>query len=73
MVNRAEISPRFEHNHTERKDSLEGSLVRLLFAAEVEFPKILVTSVPQNVSNVSTESTGNSKQLYYLCDHLPGV
>ena len=30
------------HSHKKRKDSLEGSLVRVLFAAELEFPKILV-------------------------------
>ena len=40
------------HNHKKRKDSLEGSLVRVLFVAELEFPKILVPSLPQNTSNV---------------------
>ena len=30
------------HSHKKRKDSLEGSLDRVLFAAELEFPKILV-------------------------------
>ena len=29
-------------SHKKRKDSLEGSLDRVLFAAELEFPKILV-------------------------------
>ena len=32
----------FEHSHKKQKDSLEGSLDRVLFAAELEFPKILV-------------------------------
>ena len=29
------------HSHKKRKDNLEGSLVRVLFAAELEFSKIL--------------------------------
>ena len=61
----------YDHSHKKRKDSLEGSLVRVLFAAELEFPKAL--RLPQNASNVIIESTGKSKQLYYLCDQLLGV
>ena len=34
------------HGHKKRKDSLEGSLVRQLFAAELEFPTILVPRLP---------------------------
>ena len=30
------------YSHKKKKDSLEGSLVRVLFSAEVEFSKILV-------------------------------
>ena len=30
------------HSHKKRKDSLEGSLKRVLFAAELGFPKVLV-------------------------------
>ena len=56
-----------------QKGSLEGSLVRVLFAAELEFPKILVPRLPQNTSNVNIESTGKSKQLYYLCDQILGA
>ena len=48
-----------------RKDSLEGSLVRILIAAELEFPKIIVPRLPQHTSNVNIESTKKSKQLYY--------
>ena len=60
-----------EHNHKKRKDSLEGSLGRVLFSAEHEFPKILVPRLPQNTSNVNIESTGKSKRrLYYLCGQL---
>ena len=32
-----------EHSHKKRKDSLEGSLDRVLIAAELEFPKILAS------------------------------
>ena len=49
---------------------MEGSLVQELFAAELEFPKILVPRLPQNASNVNIESTGKYKQLYYLCEQL---
>ena len=35
-------------SHKKRKDSLEGSLDRVLFAAELEFPKILVPRLPQH-------------------------
>ena len=45
----------------------------VLFAAELEFPKILVPRLPQNASNVNTEGTGKGKQLYYLCSQLLGV
>ena len=51
-------------SHKKRKDSLEGSVDRIPFAAELEFPKILVPRLPQNSSNVSTECAGQSKQLY---------
>ena len=54
------------HSHNKRKDSPEGSLVRVLFAAELEFPKTLVPRLPQNTSNVNIKSTVKSKQLYYL-------
>ena len=33
------LSKSFYHSHKKRKDSLEGSLDRVLFAAELEFPK----------------------------------
>ena len=62
-----------QHNHKKQKDSLEGSLVRVLIVAELEFPKILVPSLPQNTSNVNIKSTGKSKQLYYLCGELLGA
>ena len=48
------------HSHKKRKDSLEGSLGRVLFAAELEFPKILVQRLPQHISNVNIETAGKS-------------
>ena len=53
------------HCHKKRKDSLD----RVLRAAELEFPKILVIRLPQYTSNVNIECAGKSewpKQQYYL-------
>ena len=60
----------FQHFHKKRKDSLEGSLNRELFVAELEFPKILVPRLPQNTSNINAECARKSKQLHSLCDQL---
>ena len=60
-------SCRINHSHKKRKDSLEGSLDRILFVAELEFPKILVPRLSQHTSKVNTECAGKSewsKQLY---------
>ena len=54
----------FDHSHKKQKDSLEGSLDRVLFAAELEFPKTLARRLPQNTSNVNTEFAAKSRQLY---------
>ena len=51
------------HSRKKRKDTLEGSLVRVFFAAELDFPKILVPRLPQNSLNVNIECDGKSKQL----------
>ena len=59
----------YHNSYKKRKDSLEGSLDRVLFAAELEFPKILVPRLPQHTSDVNTEcaaKSGWSKQLYSL-------
>ena len=45
------------HSHKKQKDSLD----RVLFAAELELPKILVPRLPQRTSNVNTESAGKSE------------
>ena len=50
------------HSHKKRKDSLQGSLDRVLFVAKLEFPpKILVPRLPQHTSNVNTEYVGKSE------------
>ena len=59
----------FYHSHKKQKDSLEGSLDRALFAAELEFSKILQPRLPQHTLNVNIEHTAKlewSKQLYSL-------
>ena len=48
-----------------RKGDIRAKLsLRVLFTAKLEFPKILVPKVPQNILNVSIECAGKSKQLY---------
>ena len=55
------LSKSFYHSHKKRKDSLEGSLDRILFAAELEFPKIIARRLPQHTSNVNTECARKSE------------
>ena len=40
-------------SHKKHKYRLEGSLVRVLFAADHEFPKILVPRLPKNVPKLN--------------------
>ena len=47
-------------SHQNQKDNLEGSLVLVLFVAELDFPKTLVPRLPQDTSNVNIESSGKS-------------
>ena len=56
-----EVSDDQGHSHKKLKNSLEGSLDRVLFAAELEFPKILVPRLPQNTSNVNIECAEKPK------------
>ena len=61
--------PYQKHSHKKWKNSLEGTLDRLLFPVELEFPKILVPRIPQHTSNVNTVRAGKtewSKQLHYF-------
>ena len=58
-----------KQDHKKRKDSLEGSLDRVLSADELEFPKILVPRLSQHTSDVNIECARKSewsKQLYSL-------
>ena len=41
--------------HEKLEDSLKASLDQLLFAAELEFPKVLVPKLTQNTSDVNIE------------------
>ena len=66
----------FLHSHKKWKDSLESNLDRILFAAKLKFPKILVPRIPHNSSNVNIECVGKSKQMhsiYSLCDEFLGA
>ena len=51
----------WRHRHKKRKDSMEGSLDRVLLAIELEFPKILVPRLSQHTSDVNFECAGNSE------------
>ena len=52
------------HRRKKWNDSLEGSLDWELFPAELEFPKILVSRLPQNSSNVNIECRNISSFCY---------
>ena len=57
------------HSHKKRKDSLEGSLERVILAAVLKFPKMLVPRLSQNTLDVSIKCAKKSKwlkQLYSL-------
>ena len=58
------------HSHKKRTDSLEGSLDQVLFAADLEFSKILVPKLPQHISNVNIECARKLKDLCSFCDHF---
>ena len=53
------------HSHRKRRDSLESSLDRVLFAAKPEFLKILVPRLPQNSSNAKIKFAEKPKQLLF--------
>ena len=56
-----------EHSHKKRKDSVEGSLDRVLLAAELEFPKIVVPRLPQYTSDVKIECARKSEWSKQQC------
>ena len=49
------------YSHEKRNDSLGGGLDRVLFGAELEFPKILVPRLSKRTSNVNIECAGKSE------------
>ena len=49
-----------QYSHKKRKDSLDSSLDRVLFAAKLEFPKIIVPRLPQHTSNVNIDRAEKS-------------
>ena len=63
------------HSHKKRRDSLEGNLDPIIFAAEfqLEFSKMLVPRLPQHTSNVHIEYGRTPKHFYSFCDQLLGA
>ena len=62
---------RLSHSHKKWKDSLEGSLLRVLFVAELEFLKILVPMLTLSTSNVKLKVMGNqSNCIIYVSNFL---
>ena len=49
------------HSHKKRTDSLEGSLGRVLLAAKLEFPKILILRL-----NVPESQNGQNNSVLYM-------
>ena len=58
---------KMDHSHKKRKDSLEGSLDRVLLVAEHEFPKIVVPRLRQYTSDVNLECAGKSEWSKQQC------
>ena len=61
------LADAYTHSHKKRKYSLEGSVDRVLLAAELEFPKILVPRLPQHTSDVNIECAGKSEWSKQQC------
>lgn len=59
----------FKNSHKEQIDSLEGSMYQASFAAELEFSKIPIPRLLQNLPSVNIKCAGKSKQLH----SLPGL
>ena len=61
--------------HEKLEDSLKASLDQLLFAAELEFPKVLVPKLTQNTSDVNIECAWLYSAVHNcsLCDQPLGA
>ena len=57
------------HSHKKRKDGLEASLDRVLLAAELELPKILVPRLPQHTS-MCRKVRMVKTTVFFICDQL---
>ena len=60
------------HSHKKRKDSLEASLDRVLLAAELELPKILVSRLTQHTS-MCRKVRMVKRTVFFICDQLFGA
>ena len=63
---RKECMNTFKNSHKKQIGSLEGNMYQASFAAELEFSKILVPRLLQNLSSVNIKCAGKSKQLHSL-------
>ena len=65
------------HGYKKRKDRLEDSLDQVLFAVELELPKIIVLRLPQYTSNENTECAGKVRMfkttVFFIFDQLLGI
>ena len=50
-------------SHKKREESLEGGLDRILFAAELEFLKIMVPKLTQDTTNVNNDCAGKLRPI----------
>ena len=50
-------------SHKKREESLEGGLDRVLFAAELEFLKIMVPKLTQDTTNVNNDCAGKLRPI----------
>ena len=70
MLNlKSEKNTWYYYVHKKRKDNSEGSMERVLLAAELELPKIIVPRLSQHKSDLNIECAGKSEwsnQLYSL-------
>ena len=63
--------PRLRHGHKYTEYEICLSIMMVLYTKQ-HLNKIW-SSIHENISNVNIECAGKSKQLYSLCDKLPGA
>ena len=57
-------------SHKKREESLEGGLDRILFAAELEFLKIMVPKLTQDTTNVNNDCAGKLRPIRSVISRL---